>query len=87
MKPPERIAFSKEETKVIAGTLQRYFRDELDQDLGHLPAEMLLDFISDQLGPYFYNRGLYDAQAVLAAKVEDITDALFALERQPVSKR
>lgn len=78
MKP---IAFSREETAAITGRLQAYLRDELEVDLGALPAEMLLDFLGREIGPFFYNRGLYDAQAVVAAKAEDISEAIAGLER------
>lgn len=78
MKP---IAFSREETAAIAGRLQAYFRDELEVELGALPAEMLLDFLGREIGPFFYNRGLYDAQAVVAARAEDISEAIAGLER------
>lgn len=77
----KRIEFSREETKVIVGHLQAYFRDELDQSLGDLPAQMLLDFIAEKIGPAFYNRALYDAQAVVSAKVEDLSEAILGLER------
>ena len=78
----KRIEFTKEETKQLVGLIQTYFTDELDQDIGQLPAELLLDFIGAKIGVHFYNRGLYDAQAVLAAKVEDITEAIYGLERK-----
>jgi uncharacterized protein (DUF2164 family) len=80
---PKRIEFSKEETKAMVADLRRYFTNELDQDLGQLPAEMLLDFFADQMGAHFYNRGLYDAQTAFAAKMEDVSDAIFSLERKP----
>jgi uncharacterized protein (DUF2164 family) len=86
MRSPEKIEFSKDETKAIAASIQRYFREELDQDLGQLPAEMLLDFMAEQVGPYFYNRGLRDAQTVLTQKAEDTADAIYALERRPASR-
>ena len=79
MKP---IVFTREETADLVARLQRYFRDELDQPIGDLPAEMLLDFIRSTVGPAFYNRGLYDAQAVVAAKAEDIAEAVLALEQR-----
>lgn len=78
MKP---IAFSREETAAITGKLRAYFRDELEVDLATLPAEMLLDFLGREIGPFFYNRGLYDAQAVVAKKAEDIGEAIAGLER------
>ncbi len=78
----KKIEFSKEETRLLVGQMQAYFRDELDQEIGALPAEMLLDFIAGTIGRQFYNRGVYDAQAVLAAKVEDLSEAILGLERQ-----
>ncbi|WP_296167477.1 DUF2164 domain-containing protein [uncultured Brevundimonas sp.] len=78
MKP---IAFSREETAAITAKLRTYFRDELDIDLAALPAEMLVDFLGREIGPFFYNRGLYDAQAIVAAKAEDIGEAIAGLER------
>ncbi len=78
MKP---IVFSKEERAATTAKLRAYFRDELDQELGQLPAEMLLDFIGRDIGAVFYNRGLYDAQAVVKKQAEDIVEALYGLER------
>ena len=75
------IRFSREETAELVADLRSYFRDELDQDLGQLPAEMMLDFIRDRIGPAFYNRGLYDAQTVVAARAEVMADAILALEQ------
>ena len=42
---------------------------------------MLLDFLSREIGPFFYNRAVYDAQSVVAKKAEDIGEALAGLER------
>ena len=68
--------------KDAVARLQTWLRQELDQDIGGLQAEILLDLIARDLGPHFYNRGLRDAQAVFNAKAEDIADALYGLERQ-----
>jgi len=78
MKP---IEFTPAERQEICARLQAYFREELDQDLGRLPAEMLLAFIATEIGRDFYNRGLYDAQAVVAARAEDVSEAILGLER------
>ena len=43
---------------------------------------MVLEIFSGQIGSWFYNRGLADAQAVVTAKAEDIADAIYALERE-----
>lgn len=79
--PGGAIAFGKEEKAVLVRRLQLYFQEELRQRIGQFDAEFLLDFISAELGVYYYNRGLSDAQAVLAARMEDLQDAIFQLER------
>jgi uncharacterized protein (DUF2164 family) len=78
MKP---IEFSREERVAIAAKLRDYFARELDQELGQLPAEMLLDFIGKEIGGAFYNRGVHDAQQLVQQKAEDIVEALYGLER------
>lgn len=81
------ITFGKEEKAILVRKLQFYFQEELRQQIGQFDAEFLLDFISGELGTYYYNRGLYDAQAALAAKLEDVQDAIFQLERPTDFKR
>lgn len=78
MKP---IEFSREERAAITAKLRDYFARELDQELGQLPAEMLLDFIGKEIGGGFYNRGVHDAQQLVQQKAEDIVEALYGLER------
>ena len=78
MKP---IEFSKDERAAATGKLRDYFARELDQELGQLPAEMLLDFIGKEIGGAFYNRGVRDAQQLVQQKAEDIVEALYGLER------
>lgn len=79
-----RIEFSKDERTQMVSKLQKYFSDEMDQTLGQFEAEFLLDFIAKELGAFYYNRGLLDAQAVLAQRVELIVEAIDELE-QPTS--
>lgn len=75
------IKFSRAETKAIVGEIQDYFREELDQRIGDIPAELLMGFFAGQMGAYFYNRDLYDAQGLLKEWVDALTDSIFALEQ------
>jgi len=79
--PAPVVRFSKEETQGLVRALQGYFDRELDQKLGEIPAQMLLDFLIESLGPAFYNRALYDAQAVVAARLDELGDAILSLEK------
>lgn len=77
------IKFSSDEKAQIVAQIKRYFDKELGQDIGQFDAEFLLDFFSQKIGPYYYNRGLYDAKAVINDKLLDIDDALFEIEKSP----
>ena len=75
------IEFTKEEKEIIGKKIQLYFSQELDQDIGQFDAQFLLDFFAEEIGIYFYNRGLYDAQAILERRQEDISEAIYELEK------
>lgn len=75
------IKFTEDEKTIIVRKIQLYFTEELKQEIGRFDAEFLLDFFSDEVGPYFYNRGLYDAQTILSSKVDDLSEAIYQLER------
>ena len=71
----------KKKKKFSPKKIQTYFREELDNDIGQFDALFLLDFFTEEFGPYFYNRGIYDAQAILEKRVEDIAESIFELEK------
>ena len=52
--------------------LQEYFRKERDEDLKHLGAYLMVDFIVDELGPMIYNQALLDVHGLMEDKIEDI---------------
>lgn len=74
------IKIERAETDRMVGLLQQYFRDELDQEIEQFPAEFLLQFIIERIGPFCYNQGLTDARAAVATQAERISDALYELE-------
>lgn len=76
-----KIEFTKEEKELLVKKIQYYFNDELDQKIGQFDAEFLLDFFSEEVGVYYYNRGLYDAQTILESKLEDISEAIYEIEK------
>ena len=78
------IKFSQEEKNILIGKVQRYFEDQLDQEIGQFDADFLLDFFAKEIGAFYYNQGLQDAQAVLESKLDSITDAIYEIE-QPTS--
>ncbi|MEE4658908.1 MAG: DUF2164 domain-containing protein [Halieaceae bacterium] len=75
------IQFSAAEKEAIVEKIKRYFIETLDQDIGSFEAEFLIDFFAGEIGAHFYNRGLQDAQALFASKVEELSDSICELEK------
>ena len=75
------IEFSKAEKDILVAKIQRYFEAELDQELEQFDAEFLLDFFSREVGPYYYNRGLNDARALIQDKIETIIEGFYEIEK------
>lgn len=77
----DKIAFSRTEKEAMVKKVQLYFQEELAQDIGGFDAEFLIDFFSEEMGAFFYNRGLYDAEAAISDKLADISDVLIQMEK------
>ncbi len=74
------IKFTVNEKNLLIDKLQRYFMKELEQELAQFDADFLLDFFTEELGAIYYNRGLYDAQALMSEKLELISEQIVELE-------
>jgi len=77
----DKIEFTRQEKELMAQKVKAYFRDELNQDIGGFDAEFLVDFFAREMGGFFYNRGLYDAETLITEKVSEISDQLLELEK------
>ena len=75
------INLTRREKELLTGKLQRYFADELKQELGGFDAEFLLEFLARELGAHYYNQGLRDAQAVFLKRVGELADQVSELEK------
>ena len=75
------IEFTIEEKDILVRKMKRYFIEELDQEIAQFDAEFLLDFFSREVGPYYYNNGLYDAKTLIEDKLETLTDAFYEIEK------
>jgi uncharacterized protein (DUF2164 family) len=82
-----KIEFPDDQKDIIVSKIQRYFNQELEQNIGQFDARFLLDFFSKEMGSFYYNKGLYDAQTIIASKVDTITDAIYELEQSTNSLR
>lgn len=78
MKP---ITLTRQDTEDLVARLKAWARDNLDQPLGDLQAEALLDLLRETAGPAFYNQGLSDAADAIRQRTDDLAEAITALER------
>lgn len=76
----QKIEFTAGERETLVKKIQVYFHEELEQEIGQFPAEFLLEFFTEEIGPYFYNRGLFEAQAALQKRIDSIGEAIDELE-------
>lgn len=83
----KKISFEKAEREAIVGRIRRYFVDELDSSIGNIPAEQLLMFFGDVIGPFYYNRGLSDAQSAFARLADTFNDEIYSLEQRDARTR
>jgi len=75
------IEFSNDEKSILVKKIKTYFEQELDQEIAQFDAEFLLDFFGKEVGPYFYNRALKDAQTVLESRIEAVLDGFYEIEK------
>jgi uncharacterized protein (DUF2164 family) len=74
------IKLKKEIEQQLVGSIQRYFAQNMDGDIGELRAGMLLQYVLEEIGPSIYNQAIADAQAYMQDKVQDLEFCCHALE-------
>jgi uncharacterized protein (DUF2164 family) len=74
------IELTKETKEKAAASIMRYFREELDEDIGDLKASLVLDFILREIGPVVYNQAVSDAQALMRNHVAELEDVVHEKE-------
>jgi len=67
-----KIELTKEQKLQIAAKLKKYLRENYYADIGDLKAELFIDFISDTIAPFYYNKGLADSITLMKDRIEDL---------------
>jgi uncharacterized protein (DUF2164 family) len=73
-----KIELTKEQKLQIATKLKKYLRENFDTEIEELKAELFIDFISENIASYYYNKGLADSIALM----KDRFEALFSLMKE-----
>lgn len=66
------IEISKQATTAAITSIQRYFAEHMEEEIGNLEAGALLGFFLKEIAPVVYNQAISDAQTRLQARVMEL---------------
>jgi len=66
------IEISKEATTAAIASIQRYFNENMDDEIGNLGAGALLGFFLKEIAPVVYNQAVADVQTRLQARIMEL---------------
>lgn len=66
------IELNKEDRQQAIISIERYFRENMDEKIGNIAASGLLSFFLDEIGPSIYNKGVADAQERMQLRVSEL---------------
>ena len=81
MKPKKLLQLDKEQEEIMLDELRAYMSDELDMDIGNLPAKFLLDFMVELIGPKIYDQAISDTEPWLYDRFTGILEDLSILKK------
>ena len=67
------IEIKDEDKEAILPSIQKYFREEFDIEMGQMKAGFILKYFLEEIGPFVYNKAIEDAEAFFAEKVADLS--------------
>ena len=66
------IELSKEDRAQAIASIERYFRENMEEKIGNVAAGGLLGFFIDEIGPSIYNKAVADIQERLQQRIADL---------------
>lgn len=66
------IELGKEIRAQAIASIERYFRENMDEPIGNIAAGALLGFFLQEIAPAVYNQAVADAQEKLLARVQEL---------------
>ena len=61
--------------------LKNFLEERFELELGSFEVQEVLDLISREIAPHYYNKAIADAQALLADRFASLESDLWALEK------
>lgn len=66
------IELTKEDRAQAIASIERWFREHMDEPIGNIAAGGLLGFFIEEIGPCLYNQAVRDVQERLQARVAEL---------------
>lgn len=66
------IDISKEARKEAIASIERYFRENMEEKIGNVAAGALLGYFLEEIGPLVYNQAVADVQERLQARISEV---------------
>jgi len=66
------IELPKEARTEAIASIERYFRENMEEKIGNIAAGALLNFIIEEIGPSIYNRAVAEVQERLQTRVMEL---------------
>lgn len=75
------MKLSRERKKQLSERVKAYFYNQRSEEIGDLQAELLLEFMINELGPTIYNQALDDAIKAVGERMIALEDDLHAMKK------
>ena len=66
------IELTPEQRKEAIASIERYWRENMDEKIGNVAAGGLLGYFLEEIGPLIYNQAVADVQERLQARVAEV---------------
>lgn len=66
------IELSREDRAQAVASIERWFREHMDEPIGNVAAGGLLGFLLEEIGPSIYNKAVADVQERLQMRVAEL---------------
>ena len=74
------IEFDKTTRAELLTSIQRFFAEQMDEEIGDLKAGRVLDYCLAEIAPTVYNQAIADAQAWLQDRAAELGDVRYQAE-------
>ena len=66
------IEIPREARQEAIASIERYFREHMDEPIGNIAAGALLGYFLEEIGPLVYNKAVADVQERLQARIMEL---------------